>query len=124
MISLKEALAIHQMALDRFGGASGIRDIGLLESALQRPWSTFEGKELYPTTEGKGAALIESLVKNHPFFDGNKRTGYILMRLLLLKSGLDILASEDDKYEFVIAIASGRFDYEQIKLWLEARIIK
>jgi len=91
---------------------------------LQRPWSAFDGKELYPTTLEKSAALIESLIKNHPFSDGNKRTGYILMRLLLLKSGLDITASENEKHDFVLGIASGTLDYEQIKLWLEKKLVK
>ena len=124
MITLKDALTIHRMALESFGGAEGVRDFGLLDSALQRPHSTFDGKDLYPTALEKGAALIESIVRNHPFSDGNKRTGYILMRLTLLESGIDISATEDEKYDFVTGIASGRLDYESIKLWLGKKLKK
>lgn len=72
----------------------------------------------------QSAAIIESIVKNHPFHDGNKRTGYTLMRLHLLNNGLDINASEDEKYNFVISIASGRIDFDQIKQWIEKKIEK
>lgn len=70
----------------------------------------------------KAAALIESIVLNHPFIDGNKRTGYVLMRLLLLNEGLDISASQDDKYEFVISIAKGEYDYNQIINWINNKL--
>ncbi len=122
MITLKEALAVHAIALKKFGGVEGIRDIGMLESALQRPFLTFDGRELYPSILEKSAALIESIVKNHPFSDGNKRTGYILMRLMLLKMDVDVWASEDEKYKFVVDIASGQLDYNGIKLWLEKKV--
>ena len=88
MIKLKEALIIHELAIEKFGGIEGIRDMNLLESAIQRPYATFDGQDLYPYPIDKAAAIIESIVKNHPFSDGNKRTGYILMRLTLLKSNL------------------------------------
>ena len=119
MITLKETLIIHELAIEKFGGGEGIRDMNLLESALQRPHATFDQQELYPTPIEKAAAIIESIVKNHPFADGNKRTGYILMRLMLLKSNLDIEASEEEKYKFVIRIAEGKSDFEEIKSWIK-----
>ncbi len=118
-----EVLAIHQLLIEKFGGSYGVRDNGLLESAIQRPYSTFDSQELYPSKIHKAAAIIESIVKNHPFSDGNKRTGYVLMRLMLLKSKLDIKATESDKYEFVIKIAEGKLDFDEIILWIENRII-
>lgn len=124
MITLKEALVIHQLTINKFGGSYGVRDMNLLESAIQRPNSTFDGKNLYPDPIAKAAAIIESIVKNHPFSDGNKRTGYILMRLVLLKSNFDIKASEKEKYEFVIKIAEGKLDFDEIKSWIEHNLGK
>ncbi|MBS3772406.1 MAG: type II toxin-antitoxin system death-on-curing family toxin [Bacteroidales bacterium] len=79
-------------------------------------------KRLYPDIVDKAAALIEGILLHHPFIEGNKRTGYVLMRLLLLNEGLDISASQDDKYEFVISIAKGEYDYNQIKDWISNKL--
>ena len=119
MISIKEAEQIHKILIDTFGGAHGIRDLSALESALSRPFQTFDDKELYPTAIDKAAALAESILNNHPFVDGNKRTGYVLMRLFLLENGEDINATQVDKYEFVMSIASGKIRFEEIVSWLE-----
>ncbi len=75
MILLEDILKLHDFSIQQYGGASGIRDIGLLESAIARPFQTFDGGDLYPTIIEKVAALGESLIINHPFVDGNKRTG-------------------------------------------------
>lgn len=107
MIYLAQAEQIHKILIDRFGGSHGIRNQGALLSALSRPFQTFDGKELYVTPIQKAAALIESILVNHPFIDGNKRTGYVLMRLLLIENSYDIQASQDEKYQFVVRIASG-----------------
>ena len=124
MITLKEVLIIHELAIDKFGGSYGVRDMNLLESAIQRPNATFDGKDLYPNAIDKAAAIVESIVKNHPFSDGNKRIGYILMRLILLKSNIDIAATEKEKYEFVIKIAEGKLDFDEIKFWIEENLEK
>ena len=84
MIPIGEVEIIHNILIDRYGGSKGIRDIGLLESALARPFATFDDKDLYPHPVEKAAAILESVVINHPFVDGNKRIAYTLMRLLLL----------------------------------------
>jgi len=96
MISFNEVLNIHSLLIEKFGGLTWIRDKDLLDSSIHRPFATFDSKDLYPSTAGKAAAILESIVKNHPFIDGNKRTGYTLMRLILLSDGLDISASEDE----------------------------
>lgn len=93
-------------------GLKGIRDHGILESAINRPYHTFDGTALYLSEIEKAAAIFESIVKNHPFIDGNKRTAYILMRVMLLHGGKDISASEDEKYEFVIQSAKGELSFD------------
>lgn len=118
MISIKEAEFIHAVLIQNFGGTSGVRDHALLSSALSRPFQTFDGKELYPSEVYKAAALLESILINHPFVDGNKRTGYTLMCVYLLRSGIDLTASEDAKYELVIGVASGKYKHQQIVEWL------
>ncbi len=119
MISEKDALEIHSILIERFGGSSGVRDNDLLDSALNRPYQTYDGQELYPTSIDKAAAILESIVKNHPFVDGNKRTGYVLARLLLLNENKDISADHLQKYGFVIAISTGTLEFDEIKNWLE-----
>lgn len=119
MIDLKEVLNIHKIIMDEFGGSQEIRDLNALHAAINRPFTTFDLIDLYPTPEDKAAALLESIVINHPFVDGNKRMGYVLMRLLLLKYGKDINASMDEKYEIVISVASGNSSIEEIKSWVK-----
>lgn len=124
MISLQETLFIHEILINEFGGAMGLRDQGLLESALQRPHSMFDGKELYPDPIHKAAVLIEGIVRNHPFLDGNKRVGYTLMRLQLIHAGLDVKASQKEKFDFVIEIASGETDLEATIDWIQNHVIE
>lgn len=123
MIIYEEVLEIHQTLLAAFGGAAGVRDEGLLQSALDRPFAGFGDSEFYQTPAEKAAAIIESIVKNHPFVDGNKRTGYVLMRLLLMHFGEDLQATQDEKYDFVIAIASGQLAFPEITAWIQKNLI-
>ncbi|MBU3677085.1 MAG: type II toxin-antitoxin system death-on-curing family toxin [Chitinophagaceae bacterium] len=124
MIDVHEVLVIHETLIKEFGGVSGVRDNALLISALERPYAGLSDTEFYPTIYEKAGALIESIVKNHPFIDGNKRTGYVMMRLLLLENGYEIEASQDEKYEFVINIASGNFNIHQITQWILTHLKK
>jgi death on curing protein len=123
MITVKEVESIHQVLITSFGGAHGIRDLQSLQSAITRPFQTFDGLDLYATPFEKTAALLESILINHPFVDGNKRTGYTLYRLLLIQNGYDINASEDKKYEFIVGIASGNIKYESIVVWTAANTV-
>jgi len=123
MIRIKTAINLHDILIERYSGTSGLRDLKALESALSRPFMTFDLKELYPTPVEKAAALIESIISNHPFIDGNKRLGYVLMRYFLLENKLDIVAGEDEKYDFVLKIAEGRFSFDKIHSWLLKRVI-
>lgn len=119
MIDINEVEKIHDILIDKFGGAKGIRDKGLLESSINRPFQTFDGQELYPDPIDKAAAIFESIISNHPFVDGNKRTAYVLMRLMLKSSNVDIQLGQNDKYDFVIKAASGNVTFEQIKTWIK-----
>jgi death-on-curing protein len=121
MIDLGQVLRIHKLLVEQFGGPDGVRDINILEFALNRPLQTFDGQDLYPNTIDKAAAILESIVKNHPFVDGNKRTGYVIMRLILLQDGMDIAASQSEKFDLVIKVASGELDFEGVKQWLSLR---
>ncbi len=123
MISVQQALEIHKIAIEKFGGAFGIRDLSGLESALARPFQTFGGEDLYPTIEEKAAAVGESIIMNHPFIDGNKRTAYVLMRLTLMEFEFDIIASQDEKYTMVLSASTGDIRFDQIVFWLSARIV-
>lgn len=124
MISIKEVEIIHNILIDRFGGSKGIRDMGLLESALARPFATFDSNDLYPNPVEKASAILESIVINHPFVDGNKRTAYTLMRLILLENELDIIASQESKYHLVISASTGKFRFEDIKNWIQSNLKK
>ena len=122
MIRIEEVVNIHEILIDKFGGSHGIRDIKGLESAINRPFMTFDQKDLYSTPVEKAAALIESLISNHPFVDGNKRIGYFIMRYFLLENHLDIKATQSEKFDFVINIAQGQMTFGNICNWLSNRV--
>src|ERR1700760_1587846 len=121
MIDLQEVEKYHNDLIDQFGGRKGIRDIAGFETALARPYMTFDQQDLYPTAEDRAAAIFESLIINHPFIDGNKRIAYLLMRLTLLENNLDIVASQEEKYEMTIAASKGEIGFDEIKQWLIER---
>lgn len=121
MISIEEVLFYHHQLIRAFGGSAGVRDRNLLESAIYRPFQSFGGEDLYKSPIEKAAAIGESIIKNHPFIDGNKRTGYAMMRLILLDQGLDIEADEETKYQFVIEVSMGKLSFEEMCEWLKVR---
>ena len=120
MISQSEAEFYHAQLVREFGGATGLRDPGILDASLNRPFATFGGEDLFPTAFDKAAALIHGIITGHPFIDGNKRTGYQLGRLILQDGGFDVEAPEDVRYDMVIRVATGRMDVEEVKDWLHA----
>jgi death-on-curing protein len=123
MISRAEALFYHSELVRRFGGSDGVRDGGILDASLNRPFATFGGVDLFPTPEEKAAALLHGIITGHPFADGNKRTGYALARLILQDAGLDITADENEKYDMVILVATGQLDVEGIVAWMKGKVV-
>ena len=119
MIILNDVLELHEKSIIDFGGSQGIRDIGLLESALARPFQTFGGEDLYPTIFEKTAALGQSLIVNHPFIDGNKRTGMLCMTAFLMFKQYKFIASSLDFYNFIIQISTGSISFEEMVDWLK-----
>ena len=115
----RQVLYLYQQIIQQTGGAAGLRDEGLLDSAVYRPQASFGGQDLYPDLFSKAAALGHSIVSNHPFIDGNKRVGFEAMRLMLRLNGYDIHASLETKYEFVMDIAKGRLTEQAIADWLK-----
>ncbi len=117
-----ELLALHEMVAEQSGGSFGIRDVGLAESALAQPKSSFGGQELYPLLEEKAAALCFSLVCNHPFLDGNKRIGHAAMETFLVLNGYELVCSVDDAESTILSLASGKLSRDTLIEWIRDRI--
>lgn len=123
-LKISQALFIHDQMVKRFGGSHGIRDMGLIESAVARPQATFGGKNLYVSTFEKAAALLQSLLKNHPFVDGNKRTALTSAGLFLRKNDYKLTNNHQEEVEFAVKVAHGNLTIEQISNWLKAHSVK
>jgi death-on-curing protein len=119
MILIEDILLLHEKSIIDFGGAAGIRDLEMLESAIARPYQTFDAEHLYPTPIEKAAAIGESLIINHPFVDGNKRTGALSILALLMEHQLICTANSEAFYQFIISISTGELRFEQIVEWLQ-----
>lgn len=119
MILIDDILKLHELSIKDFGGSNGIRDSGLLESAIARPFQTFGGEDLYPTVFEKAAALGESLIINHPFIDGNKRTGALAIIGFLAEHKYSCTANQDGFYDFIISISTGEIKFKDIVEWLK-----
>jgi death-on-curing protein len=117
-LSPEQVLFIHARLIAETGGEHGIRDLGLLSSAVSRPQAVFNGNELYPDIYHKAAALLESLVNNHPFVDVNKRTGFTAAAMFLRINGYSLTATNQDVESFVLSVASGNQSVETIAEWL------
>lgn len=114
----KQVLYLYQRLIQETGGTVGLRDEGLLESAVYRPQASFGGQDLYPDLFSKVAALGHSIIANHPFVDGNKRVGFEAMRLMLRLNGYDLHAALEDKFDFVMEIAKSKLTEQGIADWL------
>jgi len=118
-LSVIEVLAIHEDQIERYGGASGVRDFGLLEAALYRPQTGY-----YADLIEEAAALWESLAQNHPFIDGNKRTAFAVTYTFLVINGRRIAADADETYAFIMGLyEAGTFDFPHLTLWLRSNTV-
>ena len=122
--SKDRVLLLHQYMAEETGGSIGLRDEGLLESALESAFATFDGKELYPSKEEKAARIGASLVGNHAFLDGNKRIGMYVMLTFLEVNGVKVECSDEDIVSAGLALADGTMGYDELLVWLRARILK
>lgn len=118
-LTTPQILAIHYQIVKRFGGSQGIRDIGLVESAVGRPQATFDGIDLYKNIFDKAAALLQSLLKNHPFVDGNKRTALTSSGIFLKMNGYELKNYHDEEVEFGVAVDNQHLSLEEISVWLK-----
>jgi death-on-curing protein len=119
-LTLGEVVELHFRIIRLTGGSQGLRDLSGLESALAQPKATFEGRDLYVTLHEKVAALGFSLVRNHPFVDGNKRVAHAAMETLLLLNGRELEAPVDEQERFMTDFAAGQVEREQLVAWLDA----
>ena len=117
-LTVDEVVLIHERILARFGGAGGVRDWGLLRSAVERPRATFGGEELYPDLFHKAAALGHSLALNHPFVDGNKRTAWEAMHTMIEENGYALQAPADEIVKLMLQIEDKTLGVEEIARWL------
>lgn len=117
-LSYSQILLFHQELIDHFGGVQGIRDEGLLDSALNAPFQTFAGDDLYPSILEKGARLGYGLISNHPFLDGNKRIGTLAMMTFLKMNGLSFTYSHKELIDVILAVASGTLSCNELYQWL------
>jgi death-on-curing protein len=121
-LSVDQVLKLHADQTSAYGGATGLRDRGSLEAAVARPAVTFGGEDLYPDIPTKAAALMHSLVLNHPFVDGNKRVGAHAAIVFAAVDGWDCLASPDELVEITLALAEGSVAVEALTIWFRQRL--
>ena len=124
-LTLNESLELYRRIVEQSDGTeSGISNQGVLESALAQPRMTFGGEDLYPTIVEKASALGFSLIKNHPFADGNKRIGHAAMEVFLILNGFEIEATVDEQEEVILQLASGQLGRDEFTEWLCEHIVE
>jgi death on curing protein len=121
--SMTAVLKLHELQIEVFGGSTGIRDLGLLESALAQPESTFGGELLHPTIGSQAAAYLYHLAKNHPFVDGNKRTAFAVMEAFLGLNGYVLVLDNAETYQLVIQVAQSEISKEDLTEFLTRSIV-
>lgn len=117
-LTKNQILMLHSQLIKETGGTDGIRDEGLLESALSSPFQSFAGQEIYPSIQQKAARLCFGLVKNHAFLDGNKRIGTHAMLVFLALNGIELEYTQTDLSDTILALAAGKLTSEQLELWI------
>lgn len=116
---LRRVLFAHTVLIERYGGLEGVRNLESLKAAIERPWGSSFGREHFPGPYRKAAALCESLIRRHPFVDGNKRTGVTMGSYLLSTLGYEVEATQQELEDFAVDVARGTLDLEEIARWFE-----
>ncbi len=117
-LTKKQVLMLHTQLIEFTGGCDGIRDEGLLDSALEIPFQSFGGEELYPSIQAKAARLCYGLVKNHAMLDGNKRIGAHTMLVFLAVNGYELEYTQKELSDLILDVADGKKEYEDILAWI------
>lgn len=117
-LSKEQILMLLSQLIEQTGGSNGVRDYNLLESALETPFQSFAGSELYPTIQAKAARLGYGLIKNHCMIDGNKRIGAHAMLVFLALNGIELSYTQKELYETILDIADGKLEYEGLLSWV------
>ena len=117
-LSKKQILMLHTQLIQQTGGSEGVRDYNLLDSALEIPFQSFGGDELYPTIQAKAARLGYGLIKNHCMIDGNKRIGTHSMLVFLALNGIELKYMQKELYETILDVAAGKIEYEDLLQWV------
>lgn len=117
-LSKNQVTALHSTLIREFGGIDGIRDEGLLESALAAPFQTFGGEPVYPSLQAKAAQLGFGLIRNHPFVDGNKRIGAHTMLVFLAVNGIELRYEQQELIDIVLSVAAGQIDRQGLLQWI------
>jgi death-on-curing protein len=123
-LTVAEVLYLHDEAIRRFGGTGGIRDCGLLLSALERPRMAVGGRDLYPSLARKAAALVESLARNHAFVDGNKRVAAYALGLFLERNGYRLRTRDLELSDFILDLAKGGRPFHEIAAWVRRHAVR
>lgn len=124
LLSAQQVLFLHARLIEETGGSHGLRDVALLESAVARPQTTFDRADLYPDLFTKAAALMHSLIANHPFVDGNERTGIAAAGLMLMRNGWRLEASNAQLEAFTLRVARGESDSAESARWLRSNSLR
>ncbi len=122
-LDISQVLEYHGKIIKKTGGADGVRDIRLIESALQRAYTSFDGKDLYETTITKVAVIAHSLISNHGFVDGNKRIGVAVMLLLLQYNDIKMNFSQSELIQLGLNVASGNLNHMGIEIWINDHVL-
>ena len=117
-LSKNQVTALHSALIREFGGIDGIRDEGLLESALAAPFQTFGGEPVYPSLQAKAAQLGFGLIRNHPFVDGNKRIGAHPMLVFLAVNGIELRYEQQELIDIILSVAAGQIDRQGLLQWI------
>jgi death-on-curing protein len=117
-LTVDSVIELHSRLIQETGGADGIRDFNLLDSAVAASFQIFSGADLYPSLEEKAAHIGFSLVKNHPFIDGNKRTGIAAMLVFLKANGIDVRCDDGELVALGLGLADGSFDQGSVRQWI------